>query len=251
MKSFAHHYSSDISREQFELIRTDLEGVRKRTKPRKVDLYDIFCALLYTLKNGCVWRDLPSDFPKWETVYYYWLLWTKTPSPAGITPLDKVLKKFVSQHRLAQKRSVYTSFVILDAQSVKNTDPAESSGYDGGKKVSGIKRHLAVDINGLPMAVHVTTANVSERDGANALLALNKSQFDLVQRVMAMINAEVIIAKQSDLRHGQVTPQRWVIERSFSWLGKHRRLWRNCERKLNTSKMMISLAFLRILLKRF
>ncbi|MGA3413935.1 transposase, partial [Lactiplantibacillus pentosus] len=92
---------------------------------------------------------------------------------------------------------------------------------------SGIKRHLAVDINGLPMAVHVTTANVSERDGANALLALNKSQFDLVQRVMAdggytgnnfaqsvqaMINAEVIIAKQSDLRHGQVTPQRWVIE---------------------------------------
>ena len=93
MKSFAHHYSSDISREQFELIRTDLEGIRKRTKPRKVDLYDIFCALLYTLKNGCVWRDLPSDFPKWETVYYYWLLWTKTPSPAGITPLDKVLKK--------------------------------------------------------------------------------------------------------------------------------------------------------------
>ncbi|WP_265226273.1 YsnF/AvaK domain-containing protein [Lactiplantibacillus plantarum] len=108
--------------------------------------------------------------------------------------------------------------------------------------------------------------NVSERDGANALLALNKSQFDLVQRVMAdggytgnnfaqsvqaMINAEVIIAKQSDLRHGQVTPQRWVIERSFSWLGKYRRLWRNCERKLNTSKMMISLAFLRILLKRF
>ncbi len=159
---------------------------------------------------------------------------------------------------MAQKRSVYTSFIILDAQSVKNTDPAESSGYDGGKKVSGIKRHLAVDINGLPMAVHVTTAN--------ALLALNKSQFDLVQRVMAdggytgnnfaqsvqaMINAEVIIAKQSDLRHGQVTPQRWVIERSFSWLGKYRRLWRNCERKLNTSKMMISLAFLRILLKRF
>ena len=92
MKSFAHHYSSDISREQFEPIRTDLEGIRKRTKPRKVDLYDIFCALLYTLKNGCVWRDLPSDFPKWETVYYYWLLWTKTPSPAGITPLDKVLK---------------------------------------------------------------------------------------------------------------------------------------------------------------
>ncbi|MBF9193691.1 transposase [Lactiplantibacillus plantarum] len=74
---------------------------------------------------------------------------------------------------------------------------------------------------------------------------------NFAQSVQAMINAEVIIAKQSDLRHGQVTPQHWVIERSFSWLGKYRRLWRNCERKLNTSKMMISLAFLRILLKRF
>uniref|UniRef100_UPI003F6DBFF5 IS5 family transposase n=1 Tax=Lactiplantibacillus plantarum TaxID=1590 RepID=UPI003F6DBFF5 len=260
------NYPSNITRKQFEQIRPELESFRKQTRPRKYDLYEVFCAIIYVLKTGCQWRQVPSDFPEWHSVYYYWLLWTKTPSPAGITPLDKVLKKLSAKHRLAQKRSVYTSFIILDAQSVKNTDPAESSGYDGGKKVSGIKRHLAVDINGLPMAVHVTTANVSERDGANALLALNKSQFDLVQRVMAdggytgnnfaqsvqaMINAEVIIAKQSDLRHGQVTPQRWVIERSFSWLGKYRRLWRNCERKLNTSKMMISLAFLRILLKRF
>ncbi len=130
MKSFAHHYSSDISREQFELIRTDLEGIRKRTKPRKVDLYDIFCALLYTLKNGCVWRDLPSDFPKWETVYYYWLLWTKTPSPAGITPLDKVLKNgfvvntILKEADLFCPNSVRINFTIYLLTFIRNRDRA-------------------------------------------------------------------------------------------------------------------------------
>ncbi|WP_406946695.1 transposase [Lactiplantibacillus plantarum] len=102
------------------------------------------------------------------------------------------------------------------------------------------------------------TANVSERDGAIALLALNEEQFDLVQRVMAdglyrrqfaqsvhaIIGADVIIAKQSDLKNGKVTPQRWVVERSFSWLTNWRRLWFNCERKLNTSKVMVAMAFI-------
>ena len=93
MKTFTHHYSSDITRDQFEFIRHDLESARKRTKPRQIDLYDIFCAMLYALKNGCVWRDLPADFPKWQTVYYYWLAWTKPTSPTELTPFDQVSKK--------------------------------------------------------------------------------------------------------------------------------------------------------------
>nr|WP_261976642.1 IS5 family transposase [Lactiplantibacillus plantarum] len=260
------NYPSNPSRHQFELIRPDLEAARQSTRPRKYDLYDLFCAVAYVLKTGCQWRQLPADFPNWQSVYYYYRVWSEEQIIDEPSILDKMFKKIIFTLREKQSRSAKTSFIIIDAQSVKNTDTAEHHGYDGGKRISGIKRHLAVDINGLPQAIHITTANVSDRDGANALLALNKSQFDLVQRVMAdggytgnnfaqsvqaMINAEVIIAKQSDLRHGQVTPQRWVVERSFSWLGKYRRLWRNCERKLNTSKMMISLAFLRILLKRF
>ncbi len=162
-------------------------------------------------------------------------------------------------------RSVPTTFVILDAQSVKNTETAQQKGYDDGKKISGIKRHLAVDINGFPQAIYITTANVSERRGATTLLTLNPDQFRLVKRVMAdggytgknfaqvvqsLIGAEVVIAKQHDLRHGQVTPQRWVIERSFSWLDKCRRLWWNCERYLRTSHVMVALAFIAILLRR-
>lgn len=106
---------------------------------------------------------------------------------------------------------------------------------------------------------------VSERDGAIALLTLNEERFDFVQRVMAdggytgnnfaqsvhaIIGADVIIAKQSDLKNGQVTPQRWIVERSFSWLTNWRRLWSNCERKLNTSKIMVAMAFIGILLAR-
>lgn len=85
-------YPSDISREQFEKIRPLLEGVRKRTKPRTVDLYEVFCGILYLLKSGCQWRMLPSDFPKWRTVYAYFETW-REPAQNGISVLEQALKK--------------------------------------------------------------------------------------------------------------------------------------------------------------
>jgi transposase len=85
-------YSSDISREQFENIRTELENAKKITRPRKVDLYDIYCAILYVLSNGCKWRDLPHDFPKWENVYRYFQIWNE-PNKNGVSLLDTLLKK--------------------------------------------------------------------------------------------------------------------------------------------------------------
>ena len=93
-------------------------------------------------------------------------------------------QKIVADRRLRQGRSARTSFVILDAQSIKNTATAENKGYDGGKKISGIKRHLAVDINGFPQAIHITRANITDRDGAIALVTLNLEQFKLVRTMM-------------------------------------------------------------------
>lgn len=87
-----HNYPSDISREEFEIIRPALEGARKTTKPRKLDLYDVFCAVLYLLKSGCQWRMLPSDFPKWSTVYFYYCIWTEEEENKS-TILQDVLKK--------------------------------------------------------------------------------------------------------------------------------------------------------------
>ena len=153
----------------------------------------------------------------------------------------------------------------MDAQSVKNTDSAEHKGYDAGKKVSGIKRHIAVDTQGLPHAVAVTTANVTDRKGALEAFDRCRANLKGVQSVLAdsgytgqpfagavkeALGATVQIAKRSELHTFAVIPQRWVVERSFAWLEKCRRLWKNCERKLNTSLQLIHLAFLGLLLRR-
>lgn len=148
---------------------------------------------------------------------------------------------------------------------MKNTDSAEHKGYDAGKKVSGIKRHIAVDTQGFPHAWCVTTANVTDRAGALMALSRAKKDLCLVEKVLAdggysgekfaqevkdLIDAQVQVAKRSELHCFAVMPQRWVVERSFAWMEKCRRLWKNCERKLNTSLQFVVLAFLVILLRR-
>jgi transposase len=172
----------------------------------------------------------------------------------------------IGEVRKNSGRKEKTSFIIVDAQSVKNTDTAESKGYDAGKKVSGIKRHIAVDTQGLPHAIHITTANITDREGALETFSLHQTVLSQVQNVLAdggytgekfatgvkkLLGCSVEIAKRSELHTFKVIPKRWVVERSFAWLEKCRRLWKNCERKLNTSLHMAVLAFVVILLRRF
>ena len=150
---------------------------------------------------------------------------------------------------------------------MKNADTASVKGYDAGKKVSGIKRHIAVDTQGLPHAIALTTAEVTDRKGALQALrrckpALGKVQALLcdsgytgqpfAQGVKDILGEDVTvqIAKRSELHTFKVMPKRWVVERSFAWLEKNRRLWKNCERLLNTSLQFVHLAFLALLLRR-
>lgn len=157
--------------------------------------------------------------------------------------------------------------MIIDAQSVKNTDTAGLKGYDAGKKVSGIKRHIAVDTQGLPHAVAVTTAEVTDRKGALQALKRCKPSLGQVQSLLCDSgytgkpfaqgvqeilggHVTVQIAKRSELHTFKVMPKRWIVERSFAWLEKNRRLWKNCERSLNTSLQFVHLAFLGLLLRR-
>lgn len=157
--------------------------------------------------------------------------------------------------------------MIIDAQSVKNADPAALKGYDAGKKVSGIKRHIAVDTQGLAHAVSVATAEVTDRKGALQALTRCKSALSRVQSLLADSgyvgqpfaqgvqeilggHVTVQIAKRSELHTFKVMPKRWIVERSFAWLDKNRRLWKNCERLLNTSLQFVHLAFLALLLRR-
>jgi len=153
----------------------------------------------------------------------------------------------------------------LTLKSVKNTDTAEEKGYDAGKKVSGIKRHIAVDTNGLPHAIAITTANVTDRNGAIKMVKKNKQNLSRVENslvdggysgekfataIKEILGATVEVVKHSELHKFAVIPKRWVVERSFAFLEKCRRLWKNCERKLSTSLAMIELAFVRLLLVR-
>jgi transposase len=149
---------------------------------------------------------------------------------------------------------------------VKNTDSAEQKGYDAGKKISGIKRHIAVDTQGLPHAINVTTANVTDRDGAVIMIGNSKDNLSEVKNILVdggytgnnfaiqiagLIGATVQVAKRNELHKFVILPKRWIVERTFAWLEKCHRLWKNCERKLTTSLQMIVLAFVALILKRF
>ena len=138
---------------------------------------------------------------------------------------------------------------------MKNTDSAGNKGYDAGKKVSGIKRHIAVDTQGLPHAIHLTTANVTDRAGALAMFDRHRDGLNQVQNVLvdggytgkpfaagvrSLLGAAVEVVKRNEMGGGAV----------FRLAGKCRRLWKNCERKLNTSLQMVVLAFATLILKR-
>ena len=133
------------------------------------------------------------------------------------------------------------------------------------KKISGIKLHIGTDILGLPHAIHVTTANVTDRDGALEMFSLYAPKLSKIVKVLCdggytgenfansilvLINAAVEVAKRNELHKFEVIPKRWIVERSFAWLDNFRRLWKNCERKLHTTHQMVTLAFNSVLLKR-
>ena len=146
---------------------------------------------------------------------------------------------------MSNGRNEKTSMTIIDAQSVKNTDTAREKGYDAGKKISGIKRHTAVDTNGLLHGVEITTANVTDRDRAILLAQHSKENLSRVENVLVdggysgekfekkikrILHSKVEVVKRSDLHTFKVIPKRWVVERSFAWLEKCRRLWKNSQK---------------------
>lgn len=158
------------------------------------------------------------------------------------------------------------TLAIIDAKSIKNTDTAKEKGYDANKKVSGIKLHIVVDTMGLPHAAFVTCADMPDRKGALKTIESQLDTFCCVKKfivdggytgkkfakeIKKLCNAEVEVIKRKQTHEFEVLPIRWIVERSFGWLEKYRRLWKNCERKLNNSLQMTILAFISILIRRF
>ena len=166
-----------------------------------------------------------------------------------------------------EQRADKPTLGIIDSKSVRNTEYPSEKGYDAGKKVSGIKVHAVTDIQGIPIGLHVTTANIQDRAGALQLINNNKSSLvniktflvdggysgeNFAKSVANIIDgAKVKVSKRTVKHQFELEYQRWIVERSFSWLDKNRRLWKNCERLLNTYKQMVNLVFISLILRRF
>jgi putative transposase len=233
----------------------------KRGRPRTHSLRNILDAIFYALRTGCPWRYLPANFPPWQTVFYHFRRFR----------LQGPFRLYCALHAAERERvgqEVDPSAAVMDAQSVKTVEEcAHRSGYDGGKQVKGRKRHLLVDTLGLPIAIYVTPADLSDPAGARKLLAGLAFRVPRLQKIWAAAAYRgkdladwcrqqgdgwelEIVEREPGTRGFQVQPRRWVLERCLAWLSRNRRLAKDYERKVQTSETLIELAATRLLLRR-
>lgn len=252
-------YPSDLTRKQFKRLEALLPQGRPGGRPRSVDLYEVLCAILYTLQNGNTWRALPHDFPKWQTVYAYFRRFQQDGTWAAIN------RKLVRQTRCAAGRSAEPSAAILDAQSVRCAPQAGPRGVDAGKRTNGRKRHVLVDTLGLLLFVLVTSANVQDHNGGRFVINAARQRFPAIQLVWvdrgyqaglaAWVNALCgwvveVVRPVPGARGFQILPRRWVVERSLAWFTRSRRLSRDFEGCPHTTEAWCYLANIRLMLRR-
>ncbi len=253
-------FYTSLTDAQWAFLKRLLPKRRQRGRP-PTDRRQIMDAVLYVLKGGIQWRLLPLSFPPWKTVYHVFRKWTLDHTWAS---LNDRLRASVRQ---AQGKRSRPTAAILDSQSVKSDPHGGAVGYDAAKKIKGRKRHLLVDTLGLVLGVLVTPASTPERDGAQALLARVLVWFTWL-RVMWVDGGysgatfaqwvkeirpklEVEVVKRSDDVPGfRVLPRRWVVERTFGWLMRQRRLVRDYETTETSAQAWIYIAMIRIQLRR-
>ena len=252
-------YTSDLTRKQFKRIERYLPACKAGGRPRTVDMYEIMCAIMYVLVNGCAWRNLPHDFPAWETVYGYFRRFQQE----GVwEAINRVLLRKTRQH---EGRSPEPSAGIIDAQTVRCTPQAGERGVDAGKSTNGRKRHIAVDTLGLLLMVIVTAASVQDRDGGKLLLQRLKLRFwslralwadggysgALVEWASTTLGWVLMVVKRPRGASGFVLlKRRWIVERSFAWFTRCRRLVRDYEGLSTTTEAWFYLANIRLMLRR-
>lgn len=255
-------YLTNLTDEQWQLLCPVFEIARAPKiggRPRSYPFREIVNGIFYITKTGCQWRMLPSDFAPWSSVYGYFRTWKLS----GVW--DKALTLFRETYRIQAGRNARPTAAIIDAQSVKTTGPGGQRGFDAGKKVKGRKRHIAVDTMGNLLAVCVHSAGIQDRRGARLLMIRLYTMFAavsviwadggysgvLVEWAKSMFNWNLTIVKRTDAMRGKfvVLPRRWVVERSFAWLGNSRRLSKDYERLTDTAEVFIKITEVHRLLR--
>jgi putative transposase len=254
-------YPTDLSDKEWDRLKTHLPASKMPCRLRSYSLRDIFDATFYVLRSGCPWRFLPHDFPPWPTVYYHFRKFRLS----GLWHL--VFTALHVAERMRVGRCPFPSAAIMDSQSVKTTEEGGgSNGYDAHKNVKGRKRHLLVDTLGLPLPVCVTPANVQDRIGARLLLAGLNPLVPCLKKIWAdgaYTGEELarwceqtgeweleVVERDREAEGFRILPKRWIVERTFSWLVRNRRLSKDYERLVQTSETLIQVAMIRLILRR-
>jgi transposase len=258
-------YPSDLSDAAWAVLEP-LMAVRDQAKggaPRKYGDRLVLNGIFFVLRSGCQWRMIPRDLLPWDAAYRWYAAWRADGT------WDRIHDTLRDQVRVAAGRSPAPSAGVLDAQSILTGEGGQARGYDAGKRTRGRKRHIVTDTLGLLLVVMVTSASVQDRHGGKAILQFLAARFGSIALIWAdagyanqidsglvtwartAVSIVVQIVKRSDDAKGfQVLPRRWVVERTFGWLIRSRRLSRDYERRTDNSEAMIKIAMIRLMATR-